>query len=211
MAMKGRVLWPIDVHFLKSYNMCFHHWDDDGHELSHPHSFPVPDGPPFRLVLIMHNESTFFQNDHRKIMWGEKTSWPAPQPKGEGQSIMTSDFLTSEWGHLRDGNESIASPSFPFLFTNLSLGRLGLFSRLKRIGTGISALKNSLHKSIRQSTYLKAFPRAFQRHSSFLTMHRATKSEPQMHYLHRKCRKVRPFPPFTFISLIFLNSEPKKG
>jgi hypothetical protein len=98
----------------KTYDMRFHRWDDDGHELPRPNGFPVPDGLPFRLVLITHDESTFYQNDQRKIVWAQTTSRPTPQPKGDGQSIMVSDFLTSEWGRLRDGPESVFHLS-PFL------------------------------------------------------------------------------------------------
>ena len=91
----------------KTYDMCFHRWDDDGLELPRPIGFPVPDGLPFRLVLITHDESTFYQNDQCKIVWAQTTSRPTPQPKGEGQSIMVSDFLTSEWGRLHDGHEFV--------------------------------------------------------------------------------------------------------
>jgi hypothetical protein len=91
----------------KTYDKRFHQWNDGGHELSCPNGFPVPDGLPFRLVLITHDESTFYQNDRRKTAWTQKTSRPTPQPKGDGQSIMVSDFLMSEWGRLRDGDESV--------------------------------------------------------------------------------------------------------
>jgi hypothetical protein len=90
-----------------TYEKCFHQWDDDGHELPRPNGFPVPDGPPFRLVLITHDESTFYQNDRRKTVWTQKTSRPVPQPKGNGQLLMVSDFLTSEWGPLRDGDQFV--------------------------------------------------------------------------------------------------------
>ena len=86
----------------KAYELRFHQWDDDGRELPRPNGPPVPD-----LVLITHDESTFFQNDHRKIAWAQTTDQPTPQPKGDGQSIMVSDFLTSEWGRLRDGNRFV--------------------------------------------------------------------------------------------------------
>jgi hypothetical protein len=81
----------------KTYDLRFHQWDDDGCELPRPNGFPVPDGLPFRLVLITHDESTFYQNDHCKIMWTQTTDQPTLQPKGDGQSIMVSDFLTSKW------------------------------------------------------------------------------------------------------------------
>lgn len=103
----------------KTYDMRFHKWDNDGCELPRPNGFPLPDNGPFRLVLITHDESTFYQNDRRKIVWAESTSRPMPQPKGDGQSIMVSDFLTSEWGRLRDGDECVPhclSPIFLLTF-----------------------------------------------------------------------------------------------
>ena len=75
--------------------MRFQFWDNDGNPLpgasvSHP------------LILITHNELFFFQNDKRKTNWNCENSWPVPKPKGEGQSLMVSDFLTAEWGCLCD-------------------------------------------------------------------------------------------------------------
>jgi hypothetical protein len=157
----------------KIYDLCFHRWDNDGHELPRPNGFPVPDGPPFRLVLVTHDESVFYQNDHHKIAWAQKTSRPMPQPKGEGQSIMISDFLTSEWGCLCDGDESVhchLSP-FPLLTSILFLGRLGLSSNPARTAMVTSAPKSSLRKSITPSTFLKACPKGISRPYSFLTMH----------------------------------------
>jgi hypothetical protein len=75
----------------------------------------VPNGLPFRLVLVTHDESTFYQNDRRKTTWTQKISRPSPQPKGDGQFIMISDFLTSEWGPLRDSDQSILHHLFTFL------------------------------------------------------------------------------------------------
>jgi hypothetical protein len=106
----------------KTREKRFHQFDNDGHELPRPNGFSVPDGPPFRLVLVTHDESTFYQNDRRKTVWAEKTSRPMPQPKGEGQTLMVSDFLTSEWGRLRDGDESVHSP-IPFFFLLTCLQR----------------------------------------------------------------------------------------
>jgi hypothetical protein len=54
-----------------TYELRFHHWDDDGRELPRPNGFPVPDGVPFQLVLITHDESTFFQNDQYKTVGSE--------------------------------------------------------------------------------------------------------------------------------------------
>jgi hypothetical protein len=81
--------------------------EHDGRKLPRPNGFPLPNGGPFRLVLVTHDESIFYQNDHHKIAWALKTSRPTPQPKGEGQLIMVSDFLTSEWGRLCNGVEPV--------------------------------------------------------------------------------------------------------
>ena len=84
--------------------------------------------PPFNplpLILVTHDELTFFQNDERKTHWGHQDSWPAPQPKGEGQSLMVSDFLTAEWGRLRTSDQCIilyGFSSFLSLITALQRG-----------------------------------------------------------------------------------------
>ena len=84
----------------------FHRWDHDGSELPRPNGFPVPcANGRFRLILVTHDESTFFQNDERNTGWSHAASKSKPKPKGNGQSLMVSDFLTSDWGRLRDGDE----------------------------------------------------------------------------------------------------------
>jgi hypothetical protein len=84
----------------------FHRWDHDGTELPRPNGFPVPGAiGRFRLILVTHDESTFFQNDERNTGWSHATSKSKLKAKGNGQSLMVSDFLTSDWGRLRDGDE----------------------------------------------------------------------------------------------------------
>ena len=89
--------------------MCFHLWDNDSNPLPLPNGFPVPSGR-FRFILVTHDESTFYQNDLRKTNWAHASTKATPRQKGDGQSLMVSDFLTSEWGHLCDGEESVKSP-----------------------------------------------------------------------------------------------------
>jgi hypothetical protein len=95
----------------QQYERCFHIWDNDGNELPCPSAFPVPvdhrASGCFHLILVMHDESTFFQNDQCKYLWGRAGENAAPHPKGEGQSIMVSDFLTADWGHLCDEDRCV--------------------------------------------------------------------------------------------------------
>jgi len=80
-------------------------YGDDGKILKTPKGFPVPQGVRFRLILITHDESTFYENDRRKTLWQHTTHAPTPERKGEGESLMISDFLTPEWGWLKDDEE----------------------------------------------------------------------------------------------------------
>ena len=70
-----------------------------------PNGFLVPQGPCFQLVLVTHDESIFYENDRQKSKWIHADETHKPECKGEGQSIMVSDFLTIEWGHLQDEYE----------------------------------------------------------------------------------------------------------
>jgi hypothetical protein len=54
---------------------------------------------------VTHDKSTFFQNDKRTTGWNHATSKSKPKAKGNGQSLMVSDFLTLDWGQLRNGDE----------------------------------------------------------------------------------------------------------
>ena len=87
----------------KGYEKRFHTWDSDGvkHEAQNSESIQVKGGR-YQLILVTHDESVFYQNDLRKTHWIANTSNATPLPKGDGQSIMVSDFLTVEWGRLLD-------------------------------------------------------------------------------------------------------------
>ena len=81
----------------KEYERCFHKWDNDGIELLRP------DGP--QLILVTHDESTFYQNGQCNMAWVHSSDKAKPRPKGNGQSIMVSDFLTPDWGRLQDDKQ----------------------------------------------------------------------------------------------------------
>ena len=93
------------VERFKEYEKRMVTYDNDGGILTTPTGFPVPQGPRFRLILVTHDESTFYANDRRKSEWIHASQKAVPQPKGDGASIMISDFLTSEWGWLRDNED----------------------------------------------------------------------------------------------------------
>jgi hypothetical protein len=98
------------VERFRQHEQRFHIWDDEGHELPRPSGFPVPGAiGRFRLILITHNESTFFQNDQRKTLWERTGKDGVPRPKGEGQSLMISDFLSADWGRLRDNDRCVST------------------------------------------------------------------------------------------------------
>ena len=80
-------------------------YDNDGNIDVTPTGFAVPQHHRFRLILITHDESTFYANDRRKTQWNHATDKPTPQRKGEGPSLMISDLMTSEWGRLQHDGE----------------------------------------------------------------------------------------------------------
>ena len=86
----------------REYERCFVIYGNDGNMLSTPTGFPIPQNVRF---LVTHDESTFYENDRRKMLWVNDKVKAVAEKKGEGQSIMVSEFLTSEWGRLKDGDE----------------------------------------------------------------------------------------------------------
>lgn len=89
----------------KEYEKRMVTYDNDGNIIGTPTGFPVPQGVRFRLILVTHDESTFYANDRRKSQYSHASDKATPQQKGEGPSLMISDMLTSEWGRLRSDDE----------------------------------------------------------------------------------------------------------
>jgi hypothetical protein len=89
----------------KEYEKRFIIYDNDGNIVSRPTGFPVPQGVQFQLILVMHDKSTFYENNCCKTLWINNNTKAVAEKKGEGQSIMASEFLTSEWGRLKEGDE----------------------------------------------------------------------------------------------------------
>ena len=94
------------------YKWRFHQWDHNETELSCPNGFPVHGVIRcFCLILVTYDESMFFQNDEGNTGWSHATSKTKPKAKGNGQSLMVSDFLTPDWGLLHDGKKWVLSSS----------------------------------------------------------------------------------------------------
>ena len=123
------------VHRFKEYKHCFHAWDNAGNELPRPAGFLVPGAVGrFHLVLITHYEPPFYQNDQRQVHWGCPGEG-APKPKGDGASLMVSDFLSPDWGRLRDKDRCVITAPFPFDRTHTRTAKPAFFSGLGRAGT----------------------------------------------------------------------------
>lgn len=81
-------------------------YDENGKECRKPVGYKLDNpGQPFRLELITHDESTFYANDRSRQRWFHTSEAATPVRKGEGASIMVSDFLTPTFGRLIDGDE----------------------------------------------------------------------------------------------------------
>ncbi|KAF8192784.1 hypothetical protein K438DRAFT_2017942 [Mycena galopus ATCC 62051] len=94
--------------WLEHYEPRMVEYDNDGKVVKEPAGYVLKGkfkGRPFRLILVTHDESTFYANDRRKDGWFSKLGKNQPQPKGEGESIMVSEFLTLDWGRLIDEDE----------------------------------------------------------------------------------------------------------
>ncbi|KAF8587995.1 hypothetical protein K439DRAFT_1645670 [Ramaria rubella] len=53
------------------------------------------------IVLVTHDKSTFYENDRCKTHWVHATEKPEPVRKGEGSSLMVSDFASPDLGWLK--------------------------------------------------------------------------------------------------------------
>ena len=79
------------IQCFKQYEQHFHLWDDNGNELPKPSGFPVPGTRGhFWLILITHDELTFFQNNQQNLLGSQrvkqdsKTKGGGPVPHGFG-------------------------------------------------------------------------------------------------------------------------------
>ncbi|KIJ52407.1 hypothetical protein M422DRAFT_156698 [Sphaerobolus stellatus SS14] len=87
----------------ESIESCMMTWTRDNVQVE-PRDSTKP-----KIVLLTHDESTFYANDRRKTRWIHKDEKPEPARKGEGASIMVSDFCSPDLGWLKskDGKEEV--------------------------------------------------------------------------------------------------------
>ena len=113
----------------KEYEKCFVIYDNDSKVVSLLQGFAVP-GVRFRLILVTHDELTFYENDRWKTKWVHEKEKAVAEKKGEGQSIMASNFLTVEWRRLTDGDKYVNGCQSLRIRTD----KQGFFSSLGRLG-----------------------------------------------------------------------------
>lgn len=81
----------------KKYEKCMVTYDNDGNIAFIPSGFYVKQWPRFCLVLVTHDESTFYAHDRRKNYWSPDSASATSECKGEGPSLMISELMTNEW------------------------------------------------------------------------------------------------------------------
>lgn len=62
-------------------------YENDGKPIKQPEGYVLQGkykGQAFRIILVTHDESTFYANDRKKVGWFQKSDKAKPQPKGEG-------------------------------------------------------------------------------------------------------------------------------
>lgn len=94
MAYRTQVFLP----FWASIEDQMMKWDNENTPVQ-PHLLNFPQQR--RVVLITHDESTFYANDWRKTRWIHVSEKAEPVRKGEGASIMVSDFCLPDLGWLK--------------------------------------------------------------------------------------------------------------
>ena len=67
----------------KEYEKCMVTYNNQGNVNSTPTGFPIPQGQRFCFVVVTHDESMFYVNDHCKNMWNHISNKATPgEPQG---------------------------------------------------------------------------------------------------------------------------------
>ena len=89
----------------KEYEKRYLKFDNDRNQTNQLVGFPATQIGHFQIILVTHDESTFYANDCRKTKWIHTSQTAVAEAKGEGQSIMALEFCVLEWERLCDGEE----------------------------------------------------------------------------------------------------------
>ena len=129
MAMNESTLWPIEMPLLI-----------DGRITKRNSKFGTTTEIRFHIPICFHSSSSpttsLYSSKTTKEQPQDRN--PAPKPKGDGQSLMVSNFLTTEWGHLRDGDRCVKTFFYWLHSLIIDLERPALCSNQGRTATGIS-------------------------------------------------------------------------
>ena len=71
-----------------------------------------------RIVVWYHDESIFYANDRRLIIWVRLDADHKPIKKGEGQSLMVSDLISAEYGWLRSPDGYVMTMPSSYIFSD---------------------------------------------------------------------------------------------
>jgi hypothetical protein len=74
---------------------------------------PILESTERKIILITHDECIFYSNDGKRGVWTKSGELPL-RKKGNGRSIMVSEFLTEECGRLKlNSQQRQENPSIP--------------------------------------------------------------------------------------------------
>ncbi|TEB25675.1 hypothetical protein FA13DRAFT_1756509 [Coprinellus micaceus] len=122
-------------------------YDNDGNVLAIPKGFKLANpSTPFELIVVTHDESMFYENDRRTLVWSHENDKPVPVRKGEGASIMVSDFLTLKWGRLIHHDAESGEVIDPRIFFKAGKNRDGYFvsdDLLRQVDRAIDAFEGN--------------------------------------------------------------------
>ena len=143
------------------------------------------------MVLVTHKESTFYS----KTQWIHKSERPDPVNKGEGSSLMVSDFCSPDLGWLKS-KDGWMNLSFSLMRRTLiicvGLKKLVLFSKLAK-SWWLLSLCRPLHRLNRPSKFLKTiFPELQWLHLGLTILH-DTRKELRMHSQLETCPSFQSF------------------
>jgi hypothetical protein len=173
--------------WLEEYEPRMLEYDNDGNPKKEPNEYVLQGrykGQLFKLILVTHDESTFYANDRHKDGWISKTGKNKPQQKGEGESIMVSDFLTLEWGRLTNGDQLSSSHFVQTFADSMTISeKQDSFSVQGKTEMDISHPKTYSLRSIKQFTCSKQKPMVGLQACFCLIMLQAIANELIMHSL----------------------------